>query len=49
MRASAFAATLSLGTTVSVAGLAAPSAADVAVAQRSFDEARALFGAGKTA
>ncbi len=49
MRASAFAATLLLGTTVSVAGLAAPSAADVAVAQRSFDEARALFGAGKTA
>jgi hypothetical protein len=27
----------------------APSAADIAVAQRSFDEARALFGAGKTA
>ncbi len=46
MRASAL---FLLVTAVSATTMAAPSAADVAVAQRSFDEARALFGAGKTA
>lgn len=50
MRAFAFAAAaLVVATTVCVPSLAAPSPADIAVAQRSFDEARALFGTGKTA